>query len=276
MAADIDEAFIQQFDTEVKLDYQRMGSKLSNTVRSKKGIKGNKTTFYKAGRGTAGKKTRHGLVPLMNINHEPVECEVDEDYAADYVDKADELKIQIDERRVITENAAGALGRRSDDIVVDVMAAGAGDTTVAGGTGLTEAKVLAEFEFYGETEIPDDGNRYWLIPPQGWTDLLGIDGFSNADFVGSDDLPWKGGMVAKRWLSFMFITYTGLPDGAGGATEKQTINYHGRAVGHASAQEVTSEVWYDGTRVAHLFTSWMSQGACVIDSTGVRTVDMLK
>jgi hypothetical protein len=276
MAADIDDAFIMQYDSEVKLAYQRMGSKLSNTVRSKKGINGNKTTFFKAGRGTAGKKTRHGLVPLMNINHDPVEVELDEDYAADYVDKVDELKIQIDERKVVTDNAAMALGRRSDDIIIDVLAAAGGNNTAAGGTGLTEAKCLAEFEAYGDAEIPDDGNRYFLIPPQGWTDLLGIDGFSNADFVGSDDLPWKGGMVAKRWLSFMFITYTGLPNGDGGATEKKCLNYHGLAVGHASAQEITSEVWYDGTRISHLFTSWMSQGAGVIDVTGVREVDMVK
>ena len=34
MANTIDQAFIKQFETEVHLAYQRMGSKLRNTVRS--------------------------------------------------------------------------------------------------------------------------------------------------------------------------------------------------------------------------------------------------
>lgn len=34
MANTIDQAFIKQFETEVHMAYQRMGSKLRNTVRS--------------------------------------------------------------------------------------------------------------------------------------------------------------------------------------------------------------------------------------------------
>lgn len=275
MAADIDEAFVQQYDTEVKLTYQRMGSKLANTVRRKTNVKGSSTTFNKAGSGTAATKTRHGLVPLMNIDHSTATCTLADYYAADYVDKLDELKIQIDERKVITDNAAAAQGRASDDLIVTAGVAGASVDTAAGGTGLTEAKVAAEFEFYGSNDIPDE-NRFWLIPVQGWTDLLSIDGFSNADFVGSDDLPYKRGMRAKVWMSFMFIPYNGLPNGDGGATEVKTLNYHGQAIGHASGMDATSEVNYVPERAAFLFNTMMSQGACVIDSEGVRTVDILK
>lgn len=276
MSAAIDQAFITQFDTEIKLAYQRMGSKLSNTVRRKANVKGSKTDFRKAGTGTAGTKTRHGLVPLMQIGRSLVDCTLEDHYAADYVDKMDELKSNQDERKIVSDTAAGALGRKSDDILVDAMDAGAGNTRVAGGTGLTEAKVLAEQEAFGNAEIPDDGQRYWLIPPEGWSDLLGIPSFAQAEFIGSDDLPWKGGMSAKRYASFMFIPYTGLRAGSGGATEVATLAYHTTAVGHASGQDVTSEVNYVAERVAHLLNSMLSQGACVIDPVGCRQIDIVK
>lgn len=273
MSLSISSAFIQQFEAEVKIAYQRVGSKLSNTVRKKTNVKGSQTTFFKAGTGTAGTKSRHGMVPLMNIDHTSVPCTLADYYAADYVDKLDELQFEIDERMVITSNAANALGRKSDDLITDAMNGVTTNVIATGAAGITKAKVLQVFEEMGNNNIPDDGNRYWLTSPSGWTDLLGIAEFSDADYVGSDDLPWKGGMVARRWLSFMFMTYNGLPAPAGG--EKSDFAYHSSAVGFASGAEVTSETNYIPERVAHLLTAYMRQGACVIDELGVLKVNHL-
>lgn len=276
--ASIDQAFVEMFDTEVKLDYQRQGSKIANTVRRKTGVVGKEAHFQRAGRGTAGTKARNGNVPLMNITHQRVTCTLEEYFAADFVDGVDELKIQHDERRVIVENASAALGRKADDICATAMYADAGNNTVAGGTGLTEAKVLAEQVYYGNSSIPDDGQRYWLISPECWADLLGIPSFYNADYVGTDDLPWKGGMMAKRYASFMFIPLEGefFAAGAGGGTELKTINYHGPAVGHATGSEITSRWDYVPEKASHLYNSMFSMGAKVIDDTAVRTVDIVK
>ena len=40
MANTIDQAFIKQFETEVHMAYQRMGSKLRNTVRTAGNVRG--------------------------------------------------------------------------------------------------------------------------------------------------------------------------------------------------------------------------------------------
>ena len=55
------------------LAYQQMGTKLRSTIRSKTDVVGLSTTFQKVGKGTASTKSRHGLVPVMNLDHEPVE-----------------------------------------------------------------------------------------------------------------------------------------------------------------------------------------------------------
>jgi len=68
MSTTVDLAFVKQYEREVHEAYQRMGSKLRNTVRNKNNVKGSSTTFQKVGKGAASTKTRHGKVPVMNVD----------------------------------------------------------------------------------------------------------------------------------------------------------------------------------------------------------------
>ena len=108
-------------EADVHLAYQQTGSKLKSTVRSKNNIVGYSTTFQKVGKGTASVKARHGLVPVMNLDHEPVECMLYDYYAGDWVDSLDELKTNIDERRIIASAGAYALGRKTDDLIISAL-----------------------------------------------------------------------------------------------------------------------------------------------------------
>ena len=54
MATQISNAFIKQFEAEVHMAYQRMGSKLRNTVRQSNNVTGNQARFQKVGKGAAG------------------------------------------------------------------------------------------------------------------------------------------------------------------------------------------------------------------------------
>lgn len=269
MAVDINDAFVKQFESEVHMAYQRMGSKLRNTVRAKSNVKGSSTTFQKVGKGTAGTKSRHGNVPVMSIDHSNVECTLGDYYAADYIDKLDELKINHDERMVVTQSAAAAMGRKSDDLIVTALDTTSNVVTEASTTGLNQTKVNTVFEYFGNNDVPDDGERYFVVSPGAWTDLLGLNAFSSADFVGMDELPYKGGMVAKRWMGFMFMTFSGLPVAS---NIRKNFAYHRSGLGLASGAEVSTELNYVPEKAAHLATSMMSQGAVLIDGTGVYEV----
>ena len=58
MANTIDVAFIKQFESEVHMAYQRMGSKLRNTVRTVSSVRGNTVRFQKIGTGSASTKKK--------------------------------------------------------------------------------------------------------------------------------------------------------------------------------------------------------------------------
>ena len=118
MSITIESSFIKNFQSDVHLQYQRMGTKLRNTVRVKNNILGSSTTFQKVGKGTASTKARHGKVPVMNVDHTPVECTLSDFYAGDWVDSLDELKTNINERMVIAKAGAYALGRKTDELII--------------------------------------------------------------------------------------------------------------------------------------------------------------
>jgi hypothetical protein len=271
MTATIDQAFVKQFEAEVHMAYQRMGSKLKGLVRNVNGVKGNTVQFQKVAKGSASTKARHAEVVAMNSVHSNVTATLSDFYAADYVDKLDELKVNIDERNIVAQNAAYALGRKTDEIVTDTFDAGAtalANNSAGTTTGMNLDKAQNVFEIFGNNDVPDDGQRYWVVGPKQWSDLLDIDQFSRAEYIGEADLPYKGGMTAKRWLSFMWMGFSGLP--TSGSTDRHTMAFHKSSLGLGVGSDVRTEVNYIPEKVAHLTTSYMSMGAVLIDGDGVR------
>lgn len=264
MSVTIDKVFVKQFEADVHLAYQQMGTKLRPTVRSKSGVVGMSTTFQKVGRGTASTKSRHGIVPVMNLNHEPVECVLQDYYAGDWVDALDELKTNVDERRVVASAGAYALGRKTDELIVDAMSQATlevGDYTLDLGRDL----ILGAVEKLNEKDVPDDGRRFAVVGVQQWNQLLKMDEFVSADYVG-DSNPLINGFEARKWLGITWVLYNGLPLSG---TNRDCFVYHASAIGHACGQEVKSDITWHGERAAHFISNSMSQGAVLIDADGI-------
>ncbi len=270
MSASIDQAFVKQYQAEVHEAYQRMGSKLRPTVRSKSEVRGASTVFQKVGRGTAAAKARNGVVPVMNIDHTNVECFLQDYYAGDWIDRLDELKTNTDERAVVANAGAYALGRKTDELIIAGLDGATQEAIgVASGTtdadGLTRAKVLLAFEALGNADVPDDGNRYAVVGWKQWSELLLIQEFANAQYIGPDELPWKG-TQAKRWLGALWMPHTGLTKNG---LLRYCYFYHKTALGHAVAAEIATDITWHGDRAAHFVNTMMSQGAVLVDGTGV-------
>lgn len=269
MSTQISQSFTKQFEADVHLAYQQMGSKLKNTVRFKNKVQGSSTVFQKVGKGVASGKARHGLVPVMSIDHTPVECELQDYYAGDWVDALDELKISIDERRIIASAGAYALGRKTDDLIIEALSKAPSTNDVGDYTKvLTKKDILDAFAKLNENDVPDDGQRFGLVGPHQWNALLNVPEFSNSDYAG-DNLPFLKGTESRKWLGINWVMHTGLPLTGSGKSQRDCFIFHKTAVGHASGQDVKSDISWHGDHAAHFVNNMMSQGACLIDGTGV-------
>jgi predicted RNase H-related nuclease YkuK (DUF458 family) len=265
MANTIDQAFIKQFETEVHMAYQRMGSKLRNTIRSTN-VTGSTARFQKIGTGSASTKSRNGNVTPMELVHTNVEATMSDFYAAEYIDKLDELKTNINERQAVAQSAAAALGRKTDELIITAMDAGANSTQIHDtGSALEKADLLSLFETMGTADVPEDGQRYLAMSPAGYADLFAINEFASSDFVGPQNLPFAGGMTMKEFLGFKIFSTSAV---AGG----KNFAYHTTAVGIGVNSDVQTEVNYVAEKVSHLATSMMSMGAVAIDDNGIYEV----
>jgi len=263
MANTIDTAFIKQFESEVHLAYQRMGSKLMNTVRNVSNVAGSVVRFQKIGTGTASTKSRNGMVTPMELAHTTVEATLADFYAAEYIDKLDELKTNIDERQAIATSAAAALGRKTDEILITAMDAGANSSQIHDTSSAVEkADLLSTFETFGSANLPEDGQRYIAMHPKGFADLFLINEFASSDYVGDQSLPYAGGMTMKNFLGFNIFSTTAVTAG-------KNMAYHTSAIGLGIGASVTTELNYVPEKVSHLATSMMSMGAVVIDDNGI-------
>ncbi|MEZ5814984.1 MAG: phage capsid protein [Alphaproteobacteria bacterium] len=271
MSTTIDQAFIKQFEQEVHEAYQRQGSKLRNTVRTISNVNGSSAVFQKIGVGTAATKSTHGLVPVMNLDHSNVEVTLEDYYAGDWIDRLDELKINIDERQVIAAAGANALGRKTDELIINSLATASANTIADGNVGMTKDKILESFELFGEQDVPDDGQRFCIVGWKQWSELLSIDEFVNADYIGKDALPFASVTQAKMFLGTIFIPHSGLPVDVNDI--RSCFWYHKTSVGHAAASEVETDVSWHGDRAAHFVNNMMSQGAGLIDENGIITIN---
>lgn len=287
MSTTIDQSFVRQYERDVWQVFQRYGGFLRNSVRTKDGVVGTSTTFQKVGKGTATTKARHGQIPPMNQDHTPITCTLEDFYAGDYVDKLDEAKVNIDERMVIAQGGAWALGRKVDDQIIAQLNATTQSTVswTVTSIGAVRASLLQMIEALDANDVPNDGGRYAALTPRAWSQAMTVPQFNSSDWVGPSGQEFtKGNALAntpsrwKEWMGVKWISHTALP--GRGTSSASVYVWHKNALGYATGafpgnvamnagQQVGADIWWNGERAAHFVNHAMSGGAALIDDTGV-------
>lgn len=270
MSHSIEEAFIREYEAEAHLKYQRTGSHLRNTIRTKNSVVGKSTTFQIVGKGRAGSKSRHGRVPIMNLAHSNVEVPLTDRYAGEWVDNLDELKINIDERGIAAMSMAYAFGRDTDEFIVEGFDASTNsNNSTSSNSALTTAGAWLPFlENMGNADVPVDGRLYAVVPWRAWSHLMKITEFANADYVPSSEMPWSDAMTTgKRWMGYLFMPYSGLKKPRAGG--ERAVFYHATSTAHAIQKDLTIDVGWEVPEQSYLTVGCMSQGCRIIDNDGV-------
>lgn len=276
MANTQDQAFVKQFEGEVHLAYQQGASKLRNTVRHKTGVKGSVLNFKKVGKGTAATKTRNGDITVSELAHSQIDVTLVDYYAGDYIDALDELKMNIDEKGVIKDSSASAIGRKMDDLILVALDA----TTTVVGTGAAAdysgstasanalKRIKDAIKELNKNEVPDDGKRFVLVTPDVWDLLLDNDKFARAEYVGTN-LPFLAGTEARKFMNCVFMMHTGLTiTGSADAQWSKCFVYHQSSVGLGEQEFLKMDVWWDGRKASHFVSACMAGGAGLIDVLG--------
>ena len=158
-----------------------------------------------------------------------------------------------------------------NEMIIDELATASANVITDANIGMTKDKALEAFETFGENDIPDDGGRFAVVGWKQWSELLKIDEFVSADYIGSENLPFASITQAKMWLGTLWIPHSGLP--IDGNDIRSCYFYHKTALGHASGSDVQTDITWHGDRAAHFVNNMMSQGAKMIDEAGVVVIN---
>jgi len=269
----ISTSFIEEFESGVHMAYQRQGSKLRGTIRTANGVK-NKTTFQKIGKGFATTKARHGNVAPMNLEHTNVSVTLEDYFAGEWIDDLDQLRINHDEMLVAQQSGAYALGRKTDELILDAM-----DTTTNNlnetTNGITLAWAFSLMEAFGNNDVPDDGQRYCVVGWENWSQLMDIDEFSRAEYIGTENLPFANSITAKQWLGFTWFPFSGL-DSINSDADRKCFAWHSSSIGHAIGADVTSNMQYHNDKDAYFVLNKMQMNATLIDANACYELQLKK
>jgi len=272
MAVSISNAFVTLFDTEVKQAYQA-DAVLRNTVRLRTGVTASTHKFPKIGSGVAQVRVPQTDVTPLNVTYSQATVTLTDYIAAEYSDIFNQAKVNFDERQELVQVVAKAIGRRSDQMIIDALAASSTSLTVAtsiggAGTNLNMAKLREASRLLNTSNVPAE-DRYLLIHASQLASLL------SETSVTSSDFNTVKALVQGEINTFMGFTFNvigdrsegGLTGGGSGSTRK-VYAYHKMAIGMAESMAIRSEINYIPEKTSWLVSSMFSAGAVAIDAGG--------
>jgi hypothetical protein len=261
---------IEVFNQELYAAAQNKGGVIKPRSRRKTGIVGYRTHFPKIG--TASKampKTKHGRVPLLDVSRTRIYCDLQDYYGADLIDDLDTLKTNVNERAGVQDAITWSLNRNEDDIGLAALISGANanDSGASDDTWASDLIPRTVLQQFGDAEIMDGGQMYSLIKWKTWNDLLALVSFVNSQYGGDTALTSEG-QAPKMYFGFAYTPYSRVPTYPG-QTSKANIWWNSRVLGVAVGAEIQMMTErlpeYDAMQVM----GKMSQGAILIDDTGV-------
>jgi len=222
MSTTVDVAFVQQYAANVMFLAQQKPSKLRSAVRVREGVVGKASNFERIGPTAARLRTsRHGDTPLVSTPHSRRRVSLEDWEWADLIDKQDEIRTLLELTSPYAQNAAYAMNRTVDNLIIAAFGAPAvnvaaddststtavANTIVHGSVGLTVDKIrqAARVMDLGDVEMED---RYFVASPYGKEDLLATTEATSSDFMSVKNL--VNGTI-NSFYGFEFIWINGLP-----------------------------------------------------------------
>ena len=255
MSSNITTSFVEQYSSNVTLLSQQMGSKLRGAV-DEESIVG-KNAFFEQIDSTAAvlRTSRHGDTPQIDTPHSRRRVSLADYEWADLIDDTDKIRSLVDPTSAYAKNAAAAMNRAMDDVIITAINASA-STGVSGATGvalpstqkfatsnqsdgLTIAKLLAAKKNFDNNDIDPSRRRFLVCGPQQIADLLAVTQVTSSDFNTVKALA-QGDI--NSFLGFEFIMSNRLPFDATNGDDRLVFAYTEDAIKLAIGKDVSAQI----------------------------------
>jgi|TARA_B110000971_G_scaffold178510_1_gene184485 hypothetical protein len=275
MSKNLSAVAVTEFDSMVKHAYQGMGL-LKGAVTQRNNVVGDTYKFRRMGKGLANQKSTSDLVTPMDVAHEFKTATLTNWNAPEYTDVFDAQDVNFDEKQELANTIAGALGRRTDQLVIDAMDASTPltstiPTSVGGaGTNLNMAKIIKAQVSLRDQGVPNS-ELFAAV------NALGLGGLLNDEKATSSDYQAVKALVngdVDTLAGFRFIILEsrvegGLTVGTAGANIVDSYFFQRPAVGLAIGIDMKTEIDWIAERTSWLCNGMLKAGSVVRDEGGL-------
>jgi len=260
-----------EYDTYVKAAYASKGNKLRGTTRVKHNVVGNSVDWRKTGEVISQPTGYSVAVSVQDPGYTKVNTVLQKHTAAIGVDTIQELTVNFDSKMESASLVAAAMGRRTDQILIDAMVGNAGNTIVDGGTNFTFAKYTQMQEYFDDDSVPEE-DRIVLMSAANFRSLLAAQEFTNLNYTNNRVLDKA---FALEYLGFNLIKIPNMTEGGlpKAGNIRNAFAYHRDALGIAFNADMRTEINYLPKETTWLVNGIFSAGASTIDSEGLLQIN---
>jgi hypothetical protein len=264
-----------EFDALVKKAYQSQGFILYNAIRKRTDVIGATIDFRKMGTLTAVAQGYQDTVTGQDPGHTKATATLQKYVCPSYVDNIQQLTVNFDERKELAELVGMALGRRSDQIIIDALDASATTNTIPdGGTNLTFDKIRDVVSFFNRFSVRKGMTRHIAISAQGEQSLLNSEQFTNIFFAPNKTIP-EGTLDGVRTMGMVWHVIPEMNEGGLPITGniRTAFAWDEMSTGIAVGKNFATEINYIPEKTSWLVNGIFSAGAVAIDDVGIIKID---
>ena len=227
------------------------------TKLSHKGKKGDTIHIPKPARGSASVKAANAQVTLSAATNTVVDISINKHYEySKLIEDIAEVQALASMRKFYTDDAGYALATQVETDLFGTMTGGTfvkadtgGAWTSGAGGAITDAGIRAMVLALDNADVPMDG-RSIVLPPVAANSMLGIDRFTEQQFIGSGDAI-KTGKIGAIYGIDVFVTNSAPTTGS----NREGVMFHKDAAVLAEQVGVRTQTQYKQEYLGDLFTA---------------------
>lgn len=261
-----------EFDALVKAEYQSLGFLLRDTVRVRRDVIGATVSFRKVNQIQAVQTGYLQTVTIQDPNYDHADAILQKYTAPTAVDSVQELTVNFDAKMENAMLVANALGRRSDQLIINALVANPGQVIANGGTNMTYGKYTQAVQFFDNNAVPLP-ERFAAMSASNFQSLLQADQFVSTFYTQNRVLD-KG--FVRDYLGINMIIIPNMLEGGlpfNAPSIRQTFFWHKQSTGMGIGHDFRTEINYLPRETSWLINGIFSAGAIVIDNLGVLEID---
>ena len=265
----------EQFQSEIKLCYQKRDSLYADLVTVKPVPVGDKTYFNRSHAGTpAGQKARFGKIPRNGGSLDRVPCEMETYYAGDEIDEQEVSSTSANGMLVITDNAIASMNQRVDELILNAVNQTTQTIPTAATAGMNIETCQAIWDHFQTNHVFKNKELPIVnIGVKQWNQLMTLKQFYHADVITNAELPYLFSKAesGRFWMDMVWRVDPDLPTGEGDTTKCNAFvkSCVGLALGGVDKIRVRET---DDDTI--LYYMRRKLGACLIDETGALSFDV--